>query len=172
MKGMATAAALIARHRDPVRRALAVSAVLVPLIFAAGALVVDGWTARRFLLLYLAPFFVAFFVWARIRVDEVARTPAAALAVDAAAVVLGAVRFVGPVVPFSGHMLFFAYSALATRSTAYRWLALALAAETTWFKLVLWRDFASWSLGIAAGVMLATLRIILVRRSTSSSFAA
>lgn len=159
---------LVARHRHALRRALAAAAVLVPLIFAAGALVVDGWPARRFLLLYAAPFFVAFFAWARIRVDEVAATPAPALAVDALAVVLGAVRFVGPVVPFSGHMLFFAYSALTTSSASYRWLALALAAETTWFKLVLWRDVQSWSLGIAAGVALAATRI-LVRRSTSSS---
>jgi hypothetical protein len=159
---------MIMRHRDSLRRALAVAAVVVPLIFAAGALVVDDWAARRFLLLYAAPFFVAFFVWARIRVGELERTPVGALAVDAIAVVLGAVRFVGPVVPFSGHMLFFAYSALTTRSTAYRWLAVVLAAETTWFKLLLWRDFASWSLGIAAGVVLAAAHV-LVRRSTSSS---
>lgn len=163
-----TPAALIQRHRDVLRRALAASAVAVPLAFVAGALAVDGWPARRFLLLYVAPFFVAFFAWARIRVDEAARTPAAALALDAAAVVLAAVRFAGPVVPFSGHMLFFAYSALTTRSTAYRWLALALAAGTTWFKLVLWRDAASWSLGIAAGVALAAMRI-LVHRSTPSA---
>jgi hypothetical protein len=158
-----------ARHRDTLRTALAAAAVVVPLIVAAGALVVDGWAARRFLLLYVAPFFVAFFAWARIRVDEVARTPGGALAVDAAAVALGAVRFVGPVVPFSGHMLFFAYSALATRATAYRWLALALAAETTWFKLVLWRDAASWSLGLAAGVVLAAVRARLVPSTPSAS---
>lgn len=160
---------LVARHRDALRGALALAAVVVPMIFAAGALVVDGWPARRFLLLYVAPFFVAFFLWARIRVDEAARTPVAALAVDAVAVGLGAVRFVGPVVPFSGHMLFFVYSALATRSVAYRWLALALAAETTWFKLVTWRDPASWSLGVAAGLVLAAARALLAR-STRSSF--
>ncbi|HEX6038862.1 hypothetical protein [Longimicrobium sp.] len=162
---------LITRHRASLRRALTVTAVVVPLIFAAGALVVDGWAARRFLLLYAAPFFVAFFAWARIRVDEVERTPAPALAMDAAAVVLGAIRFVGPVVPFSGHMLFFAYSALTTQSATYRWLALVLVAETTWFKLVLWRDFPSWSLGIAAGVGLAVIRILLSRRSTSTFLA-
>lgn len=160
---------LMERHRASLRRALATAAVVVPLAFAAGALVVEGWPARRFLLMYVAPFFVAFFVWARIRVDEAARTPAAALAVDAVAVVLGAARFAGPVVPFSGHMLFFAYSGLTTRSTAYRWLALALAAETTWFKLALWRDAASWSLGIAAGVALAAVRTFIHRSTRSAS---
>ena len=112
---------MVERHREPLRRALAAAAVAVPLVFAAGALVVEGWAARRFLVLYVAPFFLAFVLWARIRVDEAGRTPPAALAVDAVAVGLGAVRFVGPLVPFSGHMLFFAYSALSTRSAAYRW---------------------------------------------------
>jgi hypothetical protein len=149
----------------PLRRALGAAAVAVPLLFAAAALGVEGWEARRFLLLYVAPFFVAFFVWARIRLDERRRTGAGALAVDAVAVVLGAVRFAGAPVPFSGHMLFFAYSALTTRSAPYLLLALALAAETTWFKLVLWRDPYSWGLGIAVGAALAAVRI-LIHRST------
>jgi hypothetical protein len=153
---------------DSLRRALNMAAVAVPLLFALAALGVDGWPARRFLLLYVAPFFVAFFVWARIRLDEIPRTRAGALAVDVLAVVLGAVRFAGAPVPFRRHMLFFACSALTTRSTAYTLLVLALAAETTWFKLVLWRDFASWVLGIAAGVALASARII-IHRSTRPS---
>jgi hypothetical protein len=83
--------------------------------------------------------------------------------VDVLAVVLGAVRFAGALVPWSGHMLFFTYSALTTRSAPYALLALALTAETTWFKLVLWRDFASWSLGLAAGAALAAVRILIHR---------
>jgi hypothetical protein len=147
---------------------MSAAAVGVPLLFALAALGVDGWPARRFLLLYVAPFFIAFFVWARIRMDELPRTGAGALAVDAFATVLGAVRFAGAPVPFSGHMLFFAYSALTTRSAGYALLVLVLAAETTWFKLVLWRDFASWGLGTAAGVALAAVRII-IHRSTRPS---
>lgn len=148
-----------------IRRALTVAAVAVPLLFAAAALAVEGWPARRFLLLYVAPFFVAFFAWARIRADGPGRMPARAMAIDALAVVLGAVRFAGAPVPFSGHMLFFAYSALTTRSTPYRLLVLLLAAETTWFKLVLWSDFASWSLGLVLGAALAAAHL-LVHRST------
>jgi hypothetical protein len=158
------------RHRlGPLRRALTGAAVAVPLLFALAALGVDGWPARRFLLLYVAPFFVAFFAWARIRVDDIPHAGAGALAVDALAVVLGAARFAGAPVPFSGHMLFFVYSALTTRSVPYVLLVLALAAETTWFKLVLWRDAASWGLGIAAGVALAAMRAILIHRSTRPS---
>jgi hypothetical protein len=146
------------RHRNPLRRACTACAVVVPLAFAAGALVVDGWAARRFLLLYVAPFFVAFFLWARIRLGRMEADRLGALAVDAVAVVLGAVRFAGPYVPFSGHMLFFTYAGLTTPPTAFRLLVLLLAAETTWFKLALWDDPRSWALGIAAGAALAAAR--------------
>ncbi|HEY0016361.1 MAG TPA: hypothetical protein VGC13_08585 [Longimicrobium sp.] len=159
---------LLLRHREPLRRACGGCAVAVPLGFAAGALVVDGWAARRFLLLYVAPFFVALFVWARIRLGRMREDRTAALLVDAAAVALGAVRFAGPFVPFSGHMLFFAYSALTTRSAPYLLLALVLAAETTWFKLVLWRDPYSWGLGIVVGVALAAARILIHRTALTT----
>lgn len=154
---------LLIRHREPLRRACGVCAVAVPLAFAAGALVVDGWPARRFLLLYVAPFFVAFFVWARIRLGRMPEERPGALAVDAVAVVLGAVRFAGLPVPFSGHMLFFVYSALTTRSAPYLMMTMLLIAETTWYKLVAWRDPRSWALGIAAGAALAAARVLIDR---------
>jgi len=156
---------LLLRHRDTLRRACVAGGLGVPLAFAAGALGVDGWAARRFLLLYVAPFFVAFFAWAWIRLGRMEGERPGALAVDAVAVVLGAVRFAGLPVPFSGHMLFFAYSALTTRSTPYLLLVLLLAAETTWFKLALWRDPRSWLLGIATGAALAAARILIHRHA-------
>ena len=52
-------------------------------------------------------------------------------AVDAAAVALGAVRFAGLPVPFSGHMLFFACSVLITRSTPLPLIILLAAVTTT-----------------------------------------
>jgi hypothetical protein len=36
---------------------------------------------------------------------------------------------------------------------------------TTWFKLVLWHDVRSWSLGVAIGLALVGLRSFLARRS-------
>jgi len=156
---------LIIGHRATLRRALLASGVAVPLLFAAAALVVDGWAARRFLLLYVAPFFVAFFAWAWMRVGRMEADRTAALGVDAVAVVLGAIRFVGPLVPFSGHMLFFTYAALTLRSVRFQALILVLIAETTWFKLVLWRDPRSWALGIAVGAALAAARILINRTS-------
>ena len=153
------------RHRNPLRRACTACAVAVPLAFAAGALVVDGWAARRFLLLYVAPFFVAFFLWARVRLGWMETGRSAVLVVDGIAVVLGAIRFAGLPVPFSGHMLFFTYAGLTTPSASFRLLAVLLAAETTWFKLALWRDPHSWALGIAVGAALAAARIFIHRNS-------
>lgn len=154
--------------RDGLRRACTAAAVVVPMAIAAGALVaVDGRDGRVFLLLYIAPFFVAFFAWAGIRVGEIDGTRAGAWAVDALAAGLAGVRLIGPFVPASGHMLFFAYSALSTPSAPYRLLVLVLAAEATWYKLVVWDDFSSWAIGIAAGAALAAARI-LIHRSTRS----
>jgi hypothetical protein len=157
--------ALPPHRRAALRRLITLGAVAVPLVFVArAALVVEGWPARRFALLYIAPFFAAFFLWARLRLDRVDRDPPAALAVDAVAVLLGGVRMVAvPLVPFSGHMLFYAYSALTTRSAPYLLLMLVLVAKTTWFKLVLWREPASWALGIGVGATLAAVRIFLQR---------
>lgn len=84
---------------------------------------------------------------------------------DAVAVVLGAMRFAGLSVPFSGHMLFFVYSALTTRSAPYLMMTVLLIAETTWYKLVTWRDPRSWALGIAAGAALAGARILIHRNA-------
>jgi hypothetical protein len=163
---------LIIEHCEPLRRAMLACGVAVPLLFAAVALVVDGWEARRFLLLYVAPFFIAFFAWAWMRLGRIEQDRPGALAVDAVATVLGAVRFSGlTAIPFSGHMLFFAYAALTVRSTRFLLLVLALAAETTWFKLVLWRDPRSWALGIAVGCALAAARILINRSSPVPSTA-
>lgn len=159
----------VLRRRQPLRRAARFGAVAVPLLFAAAALAVEGWAARRFLLLYQAPFFAAFFAWAAIRVDSAERDRPGALLVDAAAVALGAARFAALPVPYSGHMLFFAYSVLTTRSTPYLLLAAVLAAGTSWFKLVLWDDPLSWALGIAAGAVLAAARIFVNRTSRRST---
>lgn len=146
-----------------------VATIGIPLGFAAGALAMDGWPARRFLLFYVAPFFLAFFPWLRLRMNEWPRTPAGAIWIDGAVVVLGAARFAGAPVPFSGHTLFFAYSALTTRSAAYAVAVAVLAAVTTWFKLALWNDFASWAAGTAVGVAFAAARILIHRPSRTCS---
>lgn len=155
----------VIRHRSRLRRGCAVGAAGVPLVFAGGAAMVDGWEAKRFLLLYMAPFFPAFFLWARRWLDEIEQQRPAALVVDAVVVVLAATRMIGTWLPASGHMVFYAYAGLTTRSRALQLLIGVLAAVAAWFKLVLWGDWRSFGLGVAAGLALATLRLLVGRTS-------
>jgi len=161
----------VIRHRSRLRRGCALGAAGVPLAFAAATVMVDGWEAKRFLLLYMAPFFPAFFLWARHWVDQIEQQPPAVLAVDVVAVILAATRMMGTWLPVSGHMLFYTYAGLTTGSRALRVLIGALAAVAAWFKLVLWGDWRSFVLGIAAGLALAALRLLAGRASAEPSSA-
>jgi hypothetical protein len=145
--------------------------VELPLAVAAAALVVDGWEAKRFLLLYMAPFFPAFFLWARHWLNGVEQQRPAALVVDAVAVVLAATRMMGTWLPVSGHMLFYAYAGVTTRSRTLGVLVSVLTAIAAWFKLVLWGDGRSFWLGIAAGLALAAVRLLAGRTSADPSSA-
>jgi hypothetical protein len=94
--------------------------------------------------------------WVRVRLAERPLTFSARWVLDAVVILLAALRAVGvPWLPFSGHTLFLTYSGIVTRHRGFRILTLLLMLETTVFKLWLWRDPTSWSLGIAAGVILA-----------------
>ena len=90
-------------------------------------------------------------------------------AADAAfALVAGAIRAGGPaVLPYSGHMLFLTYAALAPGGRAMRVAALLLAALASVFKLVLWHDAPNWGLGLALGASLALARAVTVRREAA-----
>ena len=70
-------------------------------------------------------------------------------------------RFVvGTVLPFSGHMLFLTYTVLTIgRVRWYRRLAVVLLVETTIFKLWLWRDPYSWSIGLGLGAVAAAVAL-------------
>lgn len=141
--------------RAALSRAALAASVALPVAFVAVGLVLDDWRAGRFLLAYVAPFFVALPLWAwcRLKRDWGRRE----MVLDGAVVTLGALRFAGGFLPFSGHTLFFVYSLLTERTRWYRWLALALLAETAYFKLVVWSDPRSFTLGIALALAFAAL---------------
>jgi hypothetical protein len=156
-----------------VRRALLVIAVVFPVLALLAAVlvrmhVVDlgarTGAASTFLVLYAAPLFLAAPVWLRERVDVARRS----LPLDLAVTVLALARFVlgSAVLPFSGHMLFLTYSLLAGPVSArYRWLAMALLAETTYSKLWIWRDPRSWALGLVLGLAAAAAWWLMRKRS-------
>ena len=90
------------------------------------------------------------------------------MALDVLVFVLAAARFgVGERLPFSGHMLFLTYTILTTRDRPYRWLALGLLVETTLFKLGLWSDPRSWSIGLLVGAIAALVALVLERGERS-----
>ncbi|HEX6750530.1 MAG TPA: hypothetical protein VF092_24790 [Longimicrobium sp.] len=149
----------IAAHREMIRRALLVAALALPALAIVGAVliwarVVDlgarSDAAATFLVLYYGPLFVAAPLWVRERLD----LGGWARIVDGGVLVLAFARMTGgEVLPYSGHMLFLTYSLLATPISArYRLLAVALLAETTVFKLWIWRDWRSWPLGLILGL--------------------
>jgi hypothetical protein len=149
----------VASHRALARRALLAAAVALPALALVAAVlvwarVVDLGATRRpavtFLVLYVAPLFLAAPLWLRERLG----VGGAARLVDLAVLALAFARFTGGgILPFSGHMLFLTYSVLAGPvSLRYRALALALLIETTVFKLWIWRDPRSWGLGLVLGL--------------------
>lgn len=113
-----------------------------------------SWGAVRFFVFYAAPLFFAAPLWMRSRVCVITRLSNFALMMDVIVFVASVARFVASeVIPFSGHMLFLTYTLLTARSRWYAWLAVGLIAETSFFKLVLWRDRESWLLGLALGAV-------------------
>jgi hypothetical protein len=80
-------------------------------------------------------------------------------------VLFAVLRTLTGALPFSGHMLFLTYSLLTTPVRWYQVVAVLLIAETTGFKLGVWHDFASWSIGLATGLACAGVYALLGGRS-------
>lgn len=141
-------------HRAALRRWLAVTAAVLPVLALAAAPFAPGWPAQRYVAFYLAPLVMIAPLWLRQRLAEPGSLAGGRLLADAVVFVVAAVRTVG-ILPFSGHVLFLVHTGLTARgpgAAAYRTLAAAFLLETTWFKLRIWHDPTSWSLGIAAGL--------------------
>jgi hypothetical protein len=120
----------------------------------AASLFLPTWEAQRFVLFYLAPLVPAVVLCARERLADRADYSRTALVLDCSVFVLAATRTVSGVLPFSGHMLFLTYALLTVRSAALRLFVGVLWLETAYFKLVLWDDPLSWSVGLLLGAVL------------------
>lgn len=149
--GEGAAVALLRRHAGWIERAAVVLSAAFALASLAAVPFVESWAERRYVTLYLAPLFAVFGWWARARMRDADAASPGRIVVDAVVVALAAARFAGGFLPLSGHMLFLTHAAGTTRG-ALRLAAVALLLETTWFKLMIWRDPASWGLGLAAGL--------------------
>ena len=132
------------------------AAIICPALAILAGLRAATWPVERGLIFYIAPLFFAGPLWLRVRLGEAAPRWGARWAIDLSVFALAVLRFAtGHWLPFSGHMLFLAYSGVTTRSGGYRVLAIALALETAWFKFWLWHDPRSFWLGVLGGALAA-----------------
>jgi len=160
--------AALVRHRSLVERALPWAAgSLATAAVLAGFLWMEAGPARRFVVFYIAPMVLAFPLWAGVRLERIETEPAGRVALDLSVTLLAVLRTLTGALPFSGHMLVLTYSLLTTPRAWYRAVALLLVAETTWFKLGIWADWRSWSLGLVAGLAAAALHALLARRTAA-----
>lgn len=128
-------------------------ATVLVLVWGFGA---EDWRVQRVLLLYNAPTCAAGAWWLYLRVGNMQAQWSVGIVLDAVVFVVALLRALPFLpLPFSGHMLFLVYSLLTTRSAAYRWVAAVLVLETTVFKLVVWGDWYTWSIGVICACVLA-----------------
>ena len=162
---------LVLRHRRLLDRALLAAGVVSTLALVLVALFLrrGDWPGQRFLIFYVAPLFAYGAAWARDRLARFEHISEPVLAVDALAFVAGALRAAGGwgVLPYSGHMLFLTYAVFSPGTWSLRIVALGLIATTSIFKLLLWHDARTWSLGLVAGLALAAIRACVHLRRTS-----
>lgn len=154
------------RVKFSIRSLARFAAVSAPVAVIALSLFVQDWPARRFLAFYVAPLLLVFFAWLWLRLGETSHSKTV-LILDAIVVGVASLRFFTGAIPLSGHMLFLSYSGLTQRASWYRILALAIAIETTVFKLWIWRDVTSWSIGTVAGVTAFLLHTSASKRSVA-----
>lgn len=156
---------VLRRHRLVVDRLIRRGTVVVLIVTVVYAIVVrrGDWPAQRFMLVYFAPVLAYGAAWIRQRLARIDQVPPFLLLMDAFAFAAGALRVGGGwgLLPYSGHMLFLSYAVATPGSRALRLIALGLVLMTTWFKLALWHDPRSWTLGLALGLALAGLRTLL-----------
>lgn len=127
-----------------------------------------SWDPSSLSVRYLAPIYGLFFLWVSLRLRTWARMPRAQWIPDLSAALLAASRTCVPVIPFSGHALFLAYTLATTPSRVYRVLALLFLVDTIYLKLVVWS--APWSLlaGLCIAVVLTIASIAQSSRAGGS----
>ena len=130
----------------------------LPLLFLGRHTSRGNLEALAYYLTYIAPMLVFAPLLLASRLREPGPPRLWNAGIDLTAIGVAGSRMVAPVIPFSGHMVILVYALMSSRSKLLWWLALVLAAHTTYLKLVMWRDPITWIVGVAIGVALASVR--------------
>lgn len=104
---------------------------------------------------YFAPAIGAFFLSISYRLLETKQYGLVRGFTDGFVILLCSLRATAPLVPMSGHMLFFVYAGLTIRSRLFRIIIAVLIIQTSIIKLAIWHDYWSWAFGVLSGVLLA-----------------
>lgn len=113
-------------------------------------------TPEQFSLLYNLPLYAIGLVWLYYRWRGRVALNRWRVLLDAAVVVMAASRFLGPLIPPSGHALFLTYAGLTIDRRLFRIVAFILLLATIALKLS-WGDYRSWLYGLLLGAALGVL---------------
>lgn len=113
-------------------------------------------TSERFSLLYNWPLYAIGLVWLYYRWRGRGTLNRWRILLDAAVVIMTASRFLGPLIPPSGHALFLTYAGLTVDRRLFRIVAALLLLATIALKLS-WGDHRSWLYGLLLGAVLGVI---------------
>jgi len=134
------------------RAILLLASGAVPIALAAWHVSGAGWNDSLFFLHYCAPmyFIVPLFLYVRLgRLPDAGIKP---FLIDVVVILLTASRLFSSLIPVSGHMIFLTYTAMTVELRWFRGIALSMIIHASLVKLILWGDFFTWGLGVAAGL--------------------
>jgi hypothetical protein len=110
--------------------------------------------------IYFAPAIGGFLLWIHFRLRQTQHYGFTQGFVDGLVILLCSLRMTAPLVPMSGHMLFFVYAGITIPSRIFRSIMAVLIIQTSIIKLLAWGDYWSWFLGSLSGVALGAMFVV------------
>ncbi len=135
-----------------------VAAIVLPGFALYREYIYDDWANRIDQIRYFLPMTIITPLWIYCRLNEVRHITFTQILLDLSALLIAMSRMVVAFIPFSGHMVFLAYTFMSTKSNWYRVFAMMLLLDTTYFKWIVWGSFLNWGFGLAIAITLAKLR--------------
>ena len=109
-----------------------------------------------FFLYYHLPLFALIAIWLVFRIQDQRRLGILTTLIDLTVIAIAIARLFGSSIPSSGHTIFLTHSLLTIRNRYYRTAALLMLLVVIYLKIG-WRDYTSWTFGIAFGVITGAL---------------
>ncbi len=150
------------------RRAIMFSAVVAAFCLAMIKATRSDWSATLHFVQYGVPPIIFSALLVADRLSGRRDSKSVKLFLDGLAIAIAGSRLLTTATPFSGHMVLFSYGLLAAANRTTRLMALILLIHTTVLKLIVWKDFSTWSCGAAMGVVLGVAYLKFSNRARSN----